>query len=397
MIKKRIVLKSGKEKSVLQRHPWIFSGAIASVTGDPQAGETVEVRNYGGERLGWAAYSPNSSIRARIWSFDPNEEIHAEFFHRKIQASAKLRRILNLTEETNAYRLIHGESDGIPGLIVDLYPNTAVVQILSAGAEYWREVIIDQVQQITGCNKVVERSDVDVRQLEGLPTREGVIRGKESPLLLQITENGIHYWVDVIGGQKTGFYLDQRQNRRRLMELAANREVLNAFCYTGGFTLSALAGGAKSVLSIDSSAAALRLAAENLALNGFDPARNQWLEGNVFQKLRLLRDRNKKFDLIVLDPPKFAPTSAQAQKAARAYKDINLLGFKLLRSSGILVTFSCSGGISRELFQKIVADAALDAGVDAKMIEVLSQAGDHPVALNFPESAYLKGLVCVVE
>ncbi len=397
MIKKRIVLKSGKEKSVLQRHPWIFSGAIASVTGDPQAGETVEVRNYGGERLGWAAYSPNSSIRARIWSFDPNEEIHAEFFHRKIQASAKLRRILNLTEETNAYRLIHGESDGIPGLIVDLYPNTAVVQILSAGAEYWREVIIDQVQQITGCNKVVERSDVDVRQLEGLPTREGVIRGKESPLLLQITENGIHYWVDVIGGQKTGFYLDQRQNRRRLMELAANREVLNAFCYTGGFTLSALAGGAKSVLSIDSSAAALRLAAENLALNGFDPARNQWLEGNVFQELRLLRDRNKKFDLIVLDPPKFAPTSAQAQKAARAYKDINLLGFKLLRSSGILVTFSCSGGISRELFQKIVADAALDAGVDAKMIEVLSQAGDHPVALNFPESAYLKGLVCVVE
>ncbi len=397
MIKKRIVLISVKEKSVLQRHPWIFSGAIASVTGDPQAGETVEVRSYGGERLGWAAYSPNSSIRARIWSFDPNEEIHAEFFHRKIQASAKLRRILNLTEETNAYRLIHGESDGIPGLIVDLYPNTAVVQILSAGAEYWREVIIDQVQQITGCNTVVERSDVDVRQLEGLPIREGVIRGKESPLLLQITENGIHYWVDVIGGQKTGFYLDQRQNRRRLRELAANREVLNAFCYTGGFTLSALAGGAKSVLSIDSSAAALRLAAENLALNGFDPARNQWLEGNVFQELRLLRDRNKKFDLIVLDPPKFAPTSAQAQKAARAYKDINLLGFKLLRSSGILVTFSCSGGISRELFQKIVADAALDAGVDAKMIEVLSQAGDHPVALNFPESAYLKGLVCVVE
>lgn len=397
MIQKRIILKTGKEKSVLQRHPWIFSGAVASVTGDPQPGETVEVCGYQGEPLGWAAYSPHSSIRARIWSFNSNEEIVPEFFVRKIEAAAHLRKMLNLIEKTNAYRLIHGEADGIPGLIVDLYPETAAVQILSAGAEYWRDVLVDQIQQITACKAVVERSDVEVRQLEGLPFREGVIRGEGVPARLKIIENGIEYWVDVIGGQKTGFYLDQRQNRQRLTELARDREVLNAFCYTGGFTLSALAGGAKSVLSIDSSATALHLASENLILNGFDPAKNQWLEGNVFQELRLLRDRNKKFDLIVLDPPKFAPTSAQAQKAARAYKDINLLGFKLLRSGGILVTFSCSGGISRDLFQKIVADAALDAGVDARIVEVLSQSGDHPVALNFPESAYLKGLVCVVE
>ncbi len=396
MTQKRILLKSGKERSILQRHPWVFSGAIASVSGDPQPGETVEICSAGGERLGWAAYSPHSSIRARIWSFDPDEVIDAEFFIRKIQAAAYLRHLLALTAETNAYRLIHGEADGIPGLVVDLYPETAVVQILSAGAEYWREVIVDLIQQITGCKAVVERSDVEIRQLEGLPIREGVIRGGEIPGLLKIEENGIHYWVDVVGGQKTGFYLDQRQNRKRLTQFARDREVLNAFCYTGGFTLSAMAGGAKSVLSIDSSAAALRLAATNLELNGFDSTRNEWLEGNVFHELRLLRDRNKKFDLIVLDPPKFAPTSAQAQKAARAYKDINLLGFKLLRKGGILFTFSCSGGIGRELFQKIVADAALDAGVEARIVEVLSQSGDHPVALNFPESAYLKGLICIV-
>ncbi|GAP10578.1 predicted SAM-dependent methyltransferases [Bellilinea caldifistulae] len=394
---KRVILKAGKEKSILQRHPWIFSGAVASVAGDPQIGETVEVCNDRGERLGWAAYSPHSSIRARVWSFNPNEVINPEFFMRKIQAALRLREVLNLNEQTNAYRLIHGEADGMPGMIVDLYPETAVVQILSAGAEYWRDVIVDQIQQITGCKAVVERSDVEVRQLEGLPFREGVIRGRDVPQRLKIIENGIQYWVDVMGGQKTGFYLDQRQNRKRLTDLARDREVLNAFCYTGGFTLSALAGGAKSVLSIDSSAAALHLAEENLKLNGFDPTKNEWLEANVFEELRRLRDRNKKFDLIVLDPPKFAPTSAQAQKAARAYKDINLLGFKLLRSGGILVTFSCSGGVSRDLFQKIVADAALDAGVNAKIIEVLSQSGDHPVALNFPESAYLKGFICVAE
>lgn len=393
---KRIVLKPGKEKSVLQHHPWIFSGAIASVADAPQPGETVEVCSSRGDRLGWAAYSPSSSIRARVWSFEPDEVINADFFKRKIEAAIKIRKLLNIEQETNAYRLIHGEADGIPGLIVDYYPDTAVIQILSTGAEYWRDVIIEQVQQVTGCKYIVERSDVEVRQLEGLSIREGLVRGDGLPLHLYIEENGIRYRVDVLGGQKTGFYLDQRQNRKQVMALAQDREVLNAFCYTGGFTLAALAGGAKSVLSIDSSAPALSLAAENLALNGFNPDKNRWLEGNVFQELRLLRDRNQKFDLIILDPPKFAPTAAQAAKASRAYKDINLLGFKLLRKGGILVTFSCSGGVSRELFQKIVADAALDAGVEARIVQVLSQSNDHPIALNFPESAYLKGLVCIV-
>jgi 23S rRNA (cytosine1962-C5)-methyltransferase len=396
MTNKRIILKAGKEKSVLHHHPWIFSGAVTSTSGDPQPGETVEVLSSSGERLGWAAYSPHSSIRARVWSFNPDEVINEEYFYRKIQAAARLRQVIKVTDETNAFRLVHGEADGVPGLIVDCYPDVSVVQILSAGVEYWRDVLIDQVQQITGCKTVVERSDVEVRQLEGLPIREGVIRGENLPPRIKIEENGLQYWVDVIGGQKTGFYLDQRQNRKRIMALSKDREVLNAFCYTGGFTLSGLAGGARSILSIDSSANALTLAADNLALNGFDPALNQWVEGNVFKELRTLRDRNKQFDLIILDPPKFAPTAAQAQKAARAYKDINLLAFKLLRNSGILVTFSCSGGVSRDLFQKIVADAALDAGVEAKIIDILSQSADHPVALNFPESAYLKGLICVV-
>lgn len=396
MTGKRIVLKVGKEKSVLHHHPWIYSGAVSSLSGDPQPGETVEVLSSRGEHLGWAAYSPLSSIRARVWSFDPDELINEEFFYRKIQAAARLRAALNITNESNAFRLVHGEADGIPGLIVDCYTEVAVVQVLSAGAEYWREVLIDQVQQITGCKTVVERSDVEVRHLEGLPIREGLIRGENEPQRIKIEENGLYYWVDVIGGQKTGFYLDQRQNRKRIMAMSKDREVLNAFCYTGGFTLSGLAGGARSVLSIDSSANALTLAAENLALNGFNPVLNRWVEGNVFKELRTLRDSNKQFDLVILDPPKFAPTAAQAQKAARAYKDINLLAFKLLRKGGILVTFSCSGGVGRDLFQKIVADAALDAGVEARIVEVLSQSADHPVALNFPESAYLKGLICVV-
>ncbi len=349
-----------------------------------------------GEHLGWGAYSPFSSIRVRVWSFDPDETINEEFLYHKILMATKLREALKIHEKSDAFRVIFGESDGLPGLIVDRYGDIAVMQILSAGAEYWREVIISAVREITHCKGIVERSDVEVRTLEGLQIREEVVWGAIPPQRLQIWENEIKYWVDVIGGQKTGFYLDQRENRARIRELAKDRDVLNAFCYTGGFTLSALMGGANSVISIDSSAAALELADENLRLNGLNPQQNQWIEGDVFRELRALRDRARKFDLIILDPPKFAPTAAQAQKAARAYKDINLLGFKLLQRGGLLVTFSCSGGINRELFQKIVADAALDAGVDAKIIEFLSQSADHPVALNFPESFYLKGLICVV-
>ncbi len=391
-----LILKAGREKSVLNRHPWIFSGAVARVDGAPASGETVCVRSSQREALGWAAYSPDSQIRARMWSWRPEESIDADFLRGRLRQSLALRSAFFPSEDTNAVRLVHAELDGLPGLIVDRYGDVLVVQCLTAGVELWRETLADLLVELTGVQTIYERSDVDVRKLEGLPERTGMLRGECPEEKLAITENGLRFWVDVKRGHKTGFYLDQRDNRELLRRASRDREALNCFAYTGGFAVYALAGGARSVLSVDTSAGALALGEENLALNGLPAERAEWLEGDVFQVLRALRDRARSFDLIVLDPPKFAPTLAQAEKAARGYKDINLLAFKLLRPGGLLFTFSCSGGISRDLFQKIVAGAALDAGVDARMHTWLSQAADHPVALNFPEGAYLKGLVCSV-
>jgi 23S rRNA (cytosine1962-C5)-methyltransferase len=391
-----ICLKSGRDKSVRQRHPWVFSGAIHHLQGDPQMGETVEVRNEAGEWLAWAAYSPFSQIRGRIWSWEQEESIDAGFIRRRLEQAMRMRQSLVPPEETNALRLVHGESDGLPGVVVDRYAGMLVLQILSAGAEAWREELVDGLVELTGLQQVYERSDVDVRSLEGLPERTGSLHGSPPPGRLVIRESGLDFIVDVCTGQKTGFYIDQRRNRQRVRALVAGRKVLNCFCYSGAFSVYALAGGAERVLSIDSSADALGLAAENMTLNGFPAEKAEWLEGDVFHELRRLRDRAESLDAIILDPPKFAPTAAQAERAARGYKDINLLAFKLLRPGGLLFTFSCSGGISTELFQKIVAGAALDAGVDARIIEHLAQGPDHPVALNFPEGAYLKGLVCQV-
>jgi 23S rRNA (cytosine1962-C5)-methyltransferase len=394
-----IWLKSGREKSVQHRHPWIFSGAIdhaEGAHGDPQMGETVEVRSAAGDWLARAAYSPFSQIRGRIWSWDERERIDAGFIRRRLEQAVHVRQALIPPDETNALRLVHGESDGLPGVVVDRYGDVLVLQILSAGAETWRETLVNGLVELTGLKQVYERSDVDVRSLEGLPERTGAVRGSTPPDRLVIRESGLEFNVDVCTGQKTGFYIDQRRNRQRVGALGLGRKVLNCFCYTGAFSVYALAGGAASVLSIDSSASALAMAAENVALNGFPAEKALWLEGDVFHELRTLRDRAESFDAIILDPPKFAPTAAQAERAARGYKDINLLAFKLLRPGGLLFTFSCSGGISADLFQKIVAGAALDAGVDARIVEHMAQGPDHPVALNFPEGAYLKGLVCQV-
>jgi 23S rRNA (cytosine1962-C5)-methyltransferase len=391
-----IWLKNGRDKSVRLRHPWIFSGAIDLVKGDPQPGETVEVRSADGAWLAWAAYSPFSQIRGRIWSWDAQESIDADFIRARLAQAVNMRKALVPAEETNALRLVHGESDGLPGVVVDRYGGVLVLQILSTGAEAWRETLVDGLVELTGLEQVYERSDVDVRSLEGLPERTGALHGEPPSQRLVIRENGLDFFVDVCAGQKTGFYLDQRRNRQRVGALVSGRKVLNCFCYTGAFSVYALAGGAASVLSIDSSAEAIALASDNVALNGFPAGKASWLEGDVFHELRTLRDRAESFDAIILDPPKFAPTAAQAERAARGYKDINLLAFKLLRPGGLLFTFSCSGGISADLFQKIVAGAALDAGVDARMVEHLAQGPDHPVALNFPEGAYLKGLVCQV-
>jgi 23S rRNA (cytosine1962-C5)-methyltransferase len=389
-----IHLKPGREKSVIQGHPWIFSGALARVDGQPQPGETVSVQSSDGAFLAWAAYSPQSAIRARVWSDGEDEEVGPALFRRRFAAALRLRETAIPENETTAMRLVHGESDGLPGLVVDRYSDSLVMQVLSAGAEFWRETFADLLVELTGVRNIYERSDVDVRDLEGLSPRMGSLRGDAPVGPVVIEENGLKFYVDLHGGQKTGFYIDQRRNRQRLRAYAAGREVLNCFCYTGGFTAYALAGGAQRVLSIDSSAEALEMARNNLELNGLPQEGAEWLDADVFVALRKLRDQGRSFDLIVLDPPKFAPTAAQVERAARGYKDINLLAFKLLRPGGVLFTFSCSGGISADLFQKIVAGAAQDAHVDALILEHLSQGPDHPVALRFPEGTYLKGLVC---
>ena len=394
---KRLILKPGREKSLLRRHPWIFSGAVQEVRGEPDKGDTLSVESAKGEFLGYCGYNPDSSIRGRMWTFDENE-INASFFKEKLRIAITLRKeIKYLKSQNNACRLVHAESDGLPGLIVDQYDDRLVVQFLTAAADAWRGEIISALNDLTGIGNIYERSDVDVRRLEGLEERKGVLLGEEPYDKIQITENGLNFLVDIKRGQKTGFYLDQRNNRAALAEFAQGKDMLNCFSYTGGFAVYGLRAGAKSVLSIDSSQDANDLALENVRINEFDEGKAQFLTGDVFQELRKFRDSGRSFDLIVLDPPKFAATSAQADKAARGYKDINLLAFKLLKPGGTLFTFSCSGGVSRELFQKIVADAALDAGVSAAIIRQMSQGSDHPIALNFPEGEYLKGLVCKVQ
>ena len=388
-----LILKAGREKSVLRRHPWIFSGAVGRVEGEVDSGATVDIVSSGGNFLARACYSPHSQIRARIWTF-ADEPVDAEFFRARIRRAGELRRIWNLSAQTDALRLINAESDGLPGLIVDRYADALVMQSLTAGIEARRELLADILVEEIGVANIFERSDADVRELEGLPPRVGWLRGSLATSVLAITENGLKFNVNLASGHKTGFYLDQRGNRQHARLLAQGREVLDCFCYTGGFGINALAGGAKSVLAVDASSDALSMLQDNIRLNGLPPERLKTLDGDVFQLLRKFRDEARSFDMIILDPPKFAPTSAQVEKAARGYKDINLLAFKLLRPGGLLMTFSCSGGVDADLFQKIVASAALDAGADAQIVEHLAQAPDHPVALDFPEGTYLKGLIC---
>ena len=390
-----LILKPGREKSLLRRHPWVFSGAIAKVKGNPASGDTVAIADDRGRFLAWAAYSPKSRIRARVWSWREEDVVTPEFLRARIR-SAIARRTPWVAADTNAYRLVFGEADGVPGLIADRYGDTVVAQFLSAGAEAWRDALADALLAETGARRIYERSDAEVRRLEGLPPRVGVLRGDEPPNRLRIAENGLAFWVDVRRGHKTGFYLDQRENRAWVGAHAAGKRILNAFAYTGGFAVYALAGGASEVVSVDTSAEALALARENIALNGLPMAKAAFVQDDVFHLLRKYHSEGQKFDMVILDPPKFAPTAAQVPRAARGYKDINRLAFHLLPRGGLLVTFSCSGGLDAALFQKIVADAAVDAGVGARIVARLAQGADHAVALNYPESAYLKGLVVQV-
>lgn len=389
----KVYIKPGREKSIINRHPWVYSGAIQKVEGNPKGGDTVELLSSQGEFLANGAYSPVSKIRIRIWNWDPEIEINRDYIYRLLETAITSRKNSISLQNTNAVRLVHGESDNFPGLIVDRYNDTLVMQCLSYGTDAWREIIADSLIKLTGAAYIYERSDVDVRELEGLPLQKGILKGQNNSSENVISENGLNYYVNVQQGQKTGFFLDQRQNRLAVRQLAEGREILDCFCYTGGFSIPALAGGARSVLGIDSSADAIETAKKQINLNQLEQSRVDWMVGDVFVVLRGMRDRDRKFDMIVLDPPKFASSVSQVEKAARGYKDINLLAMKLLRPGGYLVTFSCSGNVSADLFQKIVAGAALDAGVNAQIVSQLHQAEDHPILLNFPEGAYLKGLI----
>jgi 23S rRNA (cytosine1962-C5)-methyltransferase len=388
---KSIRLRGGKERSLLRRHPWVFQGSVAKGGADP--GETVRIEADDGRFLAWGSFSPSSMIRVRAWSFDETERIDEAYFARRIAGAVALRTRLPI--ESDGQRLIHGEADGLPGLIVDRYGDLLSAQFLSAGTEHWKATIADALLAATGCTKLYERSDSGVRGLEGLAPLKGWLRG-EGPTEVTIREHGWKLTVDVAEGHKTGFYLDQRDNRARFAQAVRHfgaRRVLNCYCYTGGFSVAALAGGAAQVLSVDSSAPALERACAHVGLNGFDPARAEFVDADVNALLRERLKAGESFDAIVLDPPKFAPSAAHAERAARAYKDINRLALKLLAPGGLLFTFSCSGGIGAELFHKIVAGAGLDAGVDGVLLERLAGACDHPTTINFPEGEYLKGLV----
>jgi 23S rRNA (cytosine1962-C5)-methyltransferase len=390
---KSIRLRAGKERSLLRHHPWIFESAIAKGGGD--SGETVRVDSADGQFLAWAAFSPSSKIRARAWSFDANQRIDAAFFQAAVARAARARARLDV--RSNGVRLIHGESDGLPGLVVDRYGDTLVAQFGAAGVERWKDVLADAVLAETGLTRLYERSDASSRALEGLGERTGWLRGSGA-LDLELQEHDWTLALNIAEGHKTGFYLDQRDNRKKFAEAVRRlqlQRVLNCYCYTGGFTVAALAGGAAHVTSIDSSGPALTLAAANVARNGFDAGRTSFLDADVNASLRRFVEEGRSFDAIVLDPPKFAPTVAHAERAARAYKDINRLAFKLLEPGGVLYTYSCSGGISADLFHKIVAGAGSDAGVDGFITERLGAAPDHPMTIAFPEGEYLKGLVIV--
>ena len=388
-----VILKAGREKSVLRRHPWIFSGAIEQIKGDISPGETVEVYSSKHEWLARGAYSHYSQIKIRIWTWDNNKIIDETYFYQCVQQAIQNRIGLFDLGDTNAYRLVHSESDNLPGLIVDCYNDIIVVQYLSSGAEHWREVITNAIANVTGIKHLFERSDADVRKLEGLPSRVGLLKGSNIADTIIIREHGLQYEVNIKTGHKTGLYLDQRHNRLITRSLSEGKDILDCFCYTGGFTLNAGMGNAQSILALDESDEALGLARNNYIRNHLNQKVIQQEKGDVFTLLRKLRDSGRSFDAIILDPPKFAPTIAQVQRAARGYKDINLLAMKLLRENGILVTFSCSGGVSIDLFNKIIAGSALDSGYDFQVIGQLHQAADHPIAINFPEGAYLKGLI----
>ena len=397
MISAQVILKKGREKSVLNRHPWLFSGAIERIEGNPENGDVVDIWNHKARFVARGVISLKSQIRVRILTWRLYEEqIDESFWHRRIERAIKGRQALIDDPSTNAYRLVHAEADGLPGLIVDRYGPWLVAQFLSVVVERHKSVIINALAHFTAPQGIYERSDTNARELEGLVSVAGPIWGEIPPDLIEIEENGFRFLVDIKAGQKTGYYLDQRENRKRVMPYLTNKEVLNCFSFTGGFCVYAAAAQAGRVMNVDSSEASNRLAEQNMRLNGFASREDIFVAADVFEIMRAYRDQRWTFDAVILDPPKFARSARQVKQASRGYKDINLLGIKLVKPGGVLITFSCSGSISEELFQKIVFGAAVDAKREVQIIERLHQGVDHPVSVTFPESAYLKGFICRV-
>ncbi|HEJ7117983.1 23S rRNA (cytosine(1962)-C(5))-methyltransferase RlmI [Serratia marcescens] len=392
----RLFLAKGREKSLLRRHPWVFSGAVQRVEGKALSGETIDILDSQGKWLARGAYSPESQIRARVWTFQQDEEINIDFFIRRLQQAQSWRDWVAQRDGLDGYRLIAGESDGLPGITIDRFQNFLVLQLLSAGAEYQRPALLSALQHCYPECSIYDRSDVAVRKKEGLPLAQGPVLGDLPPELLPITEHGMKLLVDIQQGHKTGFYLDQRDSRLAARNYSAGRRVLNCFSYTGAFAVSALMGGCEQVISVDTSQAALDIAKQNVELNKLDLIKAEFVRDDVFQLLRNYRTQGEKFDLIIMDPPKFVENKNQLASACRGYKDINMLALQLLNPGGILLSFSCSGLMPTDLFQKILADAAVDAGRDVQFIEQFRQAADHPVIATYPEGLYLKGFACRV-
>jgi 23S rRNA (cytosine1962-C5)-methyltransferase len=395
-LRAKVALKRGREKPVLNRHPWIFSGAIKNIEGECTDGDIVTVVDSRGNFLAQGYLNRRSQITVRLLSWIEEETIDRSFFRHRLEQAIAIRQPLEENPATSAYRMVNAESDFLPGLVVDRYNEYLVTQFLTLGIERWKGEVVSLLGELLPFRGIYERSDVEVRKKEGLPPTTGLLAGQERPALVYVIENGHRFIVDIKQGQKTGFYLDQRENRQKLTRYCRGKTVLNCFAYTGAFAVYAAGAGAKKVVNVESSAEALKLAQRNMALNGFDRLDDEHVEGDVFQVLRQYRDEERNFDLIVLDPPKFAYSQSQVQAACRGYKDINLLAMQMLRPGGILFTFSCSGLVSPELFQKVVFGASVDAGRNVQIIEKLSQGFDHPILLSFPESEYLKGFICRV-
>ncbi|MBO1108387.1 23S rRNA (cytosine(1962)-C(5))-methyltransferase RlmI [Plesiomonas shigelloides] len=392
----RIILAKGREKSLLRRHPWIFSGAIERVEGKPLSGETLDVFDKGGNWLARAAWSADSQIRGRVWTFDRDEQIDQDFFVRRLQQAQQWRNVVAARDDLTGYRLIAGESDGLPGITIDRYDNFLVLQLLSSGAEFQRLNLMNALRECYPECNIYERSDVAVRKKEGLKQVTGLLHGEEPPKLLPIRENGVQILVDIKDGHKTGFYLDQRESRLAASRYVNGKKVLNCFCYTGAFGLFALKGNCKQVVNVDVSQPALDIARQNAELNGFDMSRAEFVRADVFKLLREYREQGEKFDVIIMDPPKFIENKGQLAGGCRGYKDINMLAMQLLNPGGTLLTYSCSGLMESGLFQKILADAALDAKREVQFVEQFTQAADHPVLSTYPEGLYLKGFACRV-